>query len=150
MTSTGLLVTFNRQIPPAAQVVFAVLALLASSAFAQVNTTRLFLTGDPAPGFPGLTLRFSSLELNNSGRFLLNARLAGPGVTDDNTWASYVGDSRSSLSLVARDGDQVPGLPAGTTYSWQYATLSDDQIITLRAGLRDHDVADYHLSALFG
>ncbi len=139
ITSTGLLVTFNKQIPPTAQVIFATLLLLASFTFAQVNTTRLFLTGDAAPGFPGLTLQFASLELNNTGRFLLNARLAGPGVTDDNTWASYVGDSPSSLALVARDGDQAPGFAPGLAFAWLNTHLSDSGIVTFFAPLRNQD-----------
>ena len=73
-------------------------------------------SGNPAAGVPGAHYTgFFPLRLNNAGQLAFLAGLGGDGVTPSNDWAIYQG-SGPDFSLVARGGDQAPGLPSGVVY----------------------------------
>lgn len=64
---------------------------------------------------------FSSTHPMLAGEFIgLSAVLGGAGVTSANDRAFFVG-KQESLAMVVREGDQVPGMPAGVAF----ADLSD-------------------------
>ncbi|MFN3241068.1 MAG: choice-of-anchor tandem repeat NxxGxxAF-containing protein [Planctomycetota bacterium] len=56
-------------------------------------------------------------QINDSGQILLQVRLAGPTVTSSNDVALAIWQPGAGLSVVARKGDQAPGLAAGVVYS---------------------------------
>jgi hypothetical protein len=74
--------------------------------------------GQAAPGMPAGTT-FSSFFgeplLNDSGRVELHAKVSGSSVTTANDTGIWV-QRTSSLSLIVREGDQAPGLPAGVHF----------------------------------
>jgi hypothetical protein len=81
--------------------------------------------GVQAPGAPpGVTLSFSTglspfhldwPKLNDAGQTAFFGALAGAGVTTTNNWGVWSSGS-GSLQLIARAGDQAPGLPTGVIY----------------------------------
>jgi hypothetical protein len=82
-------------------------------------------SGVQAPGAPaGVNLSFSTgvdrfhldwPKLNNAGQTAFFGALTGAGVTATNNWGVWSSGS-GSLELVARAGDQAPGLPSGAIY----------------------------------
>jgi formylglycine-generating enzyme required for sulfatase activity len=59
---------------------------------------------------------FGPPALNNAGRIAFRALLRGAGVdfaNDDGVWSDALG----TMALIAREGDQAPGAPAGVTFS---------------------------------
>jgi hypothetical protein len=88
------------------------------------NPKLIFRAGIPAPGTaPGVVFNQADSEFihpNNEGNENLVASLAGPGVTQANDEGYWFGNGES-LPLVAREGSQAPGLPAGTLFT----TLND-------------------------
>jgi hypothetical protein len=79
--------------------------------------TTLMREGDPAPGLAGLTFANFSYAMHSSGgagggsgRLLMSAQVAGPGVTTSNNRALWVGPP-GALELVMRSGLDAPGLP---------------------------------------
>lgn len=72
-------------------------------------------TGQAAPGAAGATIRSLALsDVSICAQSQLFVTLAGAGVSAANATAIYVA-SPWDLTLAARQGDQVPGLPAGVT-----------------------------------
>ncbi len=77
--------------------------------------------GDPAPGvgagvvFGDLDPQVYTLHLNNNSHLAFDAALAGAGVTASNDLAIFT-DHPATLGLVAREGDQAPGLAPGVVY----------------------------------
>jgi hypothetical protein len=74
--------------------------------------------GDPVPGIPGATftgLPTADMKFDEAGRLLFIGGFAGPGVTLENDSALFLDDG-ATLSIVVREGDAVPGLPAGTVF----------------------------------
>lgn len=82
-----------------------------------VRFRTLALSGMQAPGLPdGVTLQFFiDFSDNARGDVAFRAGLLGEGVNMDNDAANFV-VSRTGMRLLARDGDQVNGLPQGTTH----------------------------------
>ncbi len=73
------------------------------------------LTGQHATGTPAGTV-FSTLEgqrIDESGRVAFYGMLSGPGISDANN-AGVWSEGHGQLRLVAREGDQAPGLAPGT------------------------------------
>jgi hypothetical protein len=81
--------------------------------------------GQPAPGTPsGVTfspysnngsILFSPAALGANDRVTFAAALSGPGGNFYNSWGIWTGTPGNVL-LVARGGDQAPGLPSGTFF----------------------------------
>jgi hypothetical protein len=71
--------------------------------------------GDPAPGLPAGVFVGSLADpvLNGAGHLALSGTLTGPGVTPADDAALWFGPAQA-LQVVARKGDSLPGLPAGT------------------------------------
>jgi hypothetical protein len=91
------------------------------------SPTLLAREGDPAAGMPA-GIEYASLQssikyLNGQGRLGFIGRIRGSGIDSPNNDAIWVG-SPGDVTLVAREGDQPPGLPAGVRYS----NLGDPQL----------------------
>lgn len=77
------------------------------------------VTGDPAPG-TAADITFSRVEvpsLNDAGQIAARGILTGPGVDDTNDEGIWSEGGGSGLVLVAREGNQAPGTPAGVNFS---------------------------------
>jgi hypothetical protein len=75
---------------------------------------------------PGLTLPVVSPVFNNAGQLAFPCSLSGVGVTADNDDALYAGPA-GGLRLVARAGEQAPGLPPGVKFgSFNYSLAIND------------------------
>lgn len=100
---------------------------------------------DAAPGIAGATLLLSTsltpvldhLALSESGDAAFISTLAGTGITSANDTALYV-HLAGSNQLVAREGNQAPGLPAGVVFNniaaaqgWRFAINSRGQLAIL-------------------
>ncbi len=78
------------------------------------------IPGQPAPGTPEGVV-FSGVGtvvpvLSGTGRTAVRAGLSGPGVDGSNGGGIWAGPA-DGLKLVARAGDQAPGLPEGVTFT---------------------------------
>jgi len=83
--------------------------------------------GDPAPGTEPGTV-FSSLLyrlLDGNGRALIYAQLSGPSVNSGNNSGFWRGTRFDNLELLARRGEQMPGLPPGVSLSSFFAPKSN-------------------------
>ena len=81
------------------------------------NLALVARVGDPAPGTPaGVNFGslFGSHGFNNAGRIAIESFLAGnvDSTNDEGLWSNASG----SLELVAREGSQAAGAPAGANY----------------------------------
>ncbi len=81
--------------------------------------------GDPAPGtgggvFFGGFSRHPSLAATPTQQYFLafQATLVGTGISNLNNSGVWLAGQSGSPSLIAREGEQVPRLPAGTFYAW--------------------------------
>lgn len=113
---------------------------------AEVEIETIALTGMQVPGAPeGVVFgppahdgdqfpdRFTAPRIDGQGRVIFTARMTGPGINVDHADALFLGDSFENLAILARAGDQAPGLPEGVTYIRE----------SIRGFLR---VADYHIN----
>src|SRR5262245_21906287 len=99
------------------------LATASHAATPTVTIRRIAVTGDHAPGTPPDVTFFGALEvdvgtvprIDSDGRVGFGAFLAGPevAINDRGIWIERGG----ALALVARTGDQVPGLDPGVTFA---------------------------------
>lgn len=74
--------------------------------------------GDQAPGLPAgvvLTRKIGDPVLSDAGSLAFYTELAGPGLSLQNDSGLFT-YSDGELNLLAREGDQAPGLPAGVKY----------------------------------
>ena len=94
--------------------------------------------GDQAPG-AALGQKFGNVGLANfvpkisaDGRVAFHADLTGAGVTTSNRRGIWREDGLGGLDLIARRGDQAPGLPAGVVFQspstnvFEHITLNPD------------------------
>lgn len=74
-------------------------------------------TGSQADGLPdGINyFNFGSPVMNRNGKFAYFAYLAGPGVNDRNN-AGIWSNASGNIALIAREGDQPPGVESGIVY----------------------------------
>ena len=77
------------------------------------------LSGDPAPGIPPGAFfdGFGRPALNAAGEVAFSGSLTGFGVVVGNNSGAWTPDASGSPELLAREGSQAAGLPAGVTYS---------------------------------
>ena len=86
--------------------------------------------GQPAPGVPGANFGaifvhagYDPLLIDGSGRALFVGRLTGGSVTAANDVGLWFYDG-TTVSLVAREGDQMPGVPAGHFFIDNFQTTN--------------------------
>jgi len=94
------------------------------------NLTLVVRAGQQAPGLPN-NVNFLSFEppvLNDAGQVAFIATLTGPGVSPLNDAAVYTGTA-GNLKLVARTGDDAPGLQTGMRF------LSFEQVLLDAGGV---------------
>ncbi|MEN0111121.1 MAG: choice-of-anchor tandem repeat NxxGxxAF-containing protein, partial [Planctomycetota bacterium] len=101
-------------------------ALCCSAAVAEPVLTPLLVTGRGGFGVPGATaLSFNSLRLDPTGGVAARVILDGAGIDFDNNVAVLAGTG-GPMSVVAREGDPVPGV-AGATFTNVFAlTVAGD------------------------
>ena len=78
---------------------------------------KVVRSGDPAPGTPsGVTFISGLIEpvFNGGGRSAFLAQVTGNAVSSADDWGIW---AEGPLALVAREGNQAPGLPAGVNYN---------------------------------
>jgi hypothetical protein len=82
------------------------------------NFSPVVREGDPAAGTLNgeLFLYGTNPLLDAAGRMLFQGALMGPGVDDTNDRGIWL-ENAGSLTLVAREGDQAPGVPNGVTFT---------------------------------
>jgi hypothetical protein len=102
-------------------------------------------TQDQVPGLPA-GVRFSHFHkydlpiplsdrsvINDSGQVVFHVIFSGSGVTSANDSAVF-SNAAGALQLVAREGTQAPGLPAGVVYSTPELRLNEAGQISLQDG----------------
>lgn len=91
--------------------------------------------GDPAPGLPAgiLYADLPGPTINDLGHVSYSAGLSGPGVTNTNERALYAG-TPGGQTVVAREGDQAPGVSAGVVYGGFASTILNDTGMIAFAG----------------
>jgi hypothetical protein len=97
------------------------------------NLALVVRGGQPAPVAPGFTfsdfIMADELRLNDAGQIAFQGSFEGPGVTLDDDQALFVA-SVTGATMVAREGRQPPGAPAGTVLSLvtSYALNNDGRL----------------------
>jgi len=108
---------------------------------------KLIREGDPVPTLPDVTVNSLSFfigqahRMSPSGRPAFRMLLDGFGVADENNSALFVGRV-GTLQLLAREGDQAPGLANGIVYdTLQGATpyLNDTGTFAFQSEVRGFD-----------
>jgi hypothetical protein len=103
-----------------------VIALLVSVGATEGASVRtVALTGQPAPGAPVGAMFHSFADgpsLNNAGRTVFNAWMAGEGVSEQNDNGIW-SDGAGQLELVAREGSRAPGTPEGFNFGFLSRSL---------------------------
>jgi hypothetical protein len=83
--------------------------------------------GNAAPGLPAGTVfgpfGFQGLSFGGNANLAFHSDVAGPGITTANDFGVWSQTASGTLNLVAREGNQAPGLPAGVV--WQGVSISD-------------------------
>lgn len=100
-------------------------------------------TGDQAPGAgPGITFAgITNPVINDAGRVVFAGELSGPGVNSTNRFGIW-SNVNGSLELIAREGDQAPGLTPGAVFENIKAPLFNDAgHIAFHSGLNDPGVS---------
>jgi hypothetical protein len=98
----------------------------------------LAVSGDVAVGTSGgVTYQFVvGRVLNNMGQAAFSSFLVGPGITPDN-YRGIWSEKSSGLTLVARTGNQAPGVPVGARFdSLGNPVLNDVGHVAFWGGLR--------------
>ena len=83
------------------------------------RTQGIFLSGAQAPGLAS-GVKFSDFvypSINNSGQVTFAADLTGSAISSSNSSGVWFAPGSNTASLLARQGDQVPGLAAGTRFA---------------------------------
>jgi hypothetical protein len=82
------------------------------------NVQKIARAGDPYPSVPALTLStvFFPSPMSRSGEVGFLAGLRGPDINPEN-WTVFMAGKVNQLKVIARHGDQPPGLPEGSKYT---------------------------------
>ena len=104
------------QLPWRAITTLAVLACAAAPATAEPNFSTVALSGQPAPGMPGVNYRdVYSPSINDTGHLVFGGTLERPGGAAAGD--ALFGGVPDALNVIARSGSPAPGLPPGSTYA---------------------------------
>jgi hypothetical protein len=131
------------------------LAISALPATAAVNYRTVVLSGTHAPGTPtGASFRAFSNDvfLTPDGKTVFSADLVrdAGGVTSQN-YEGIWSETNGPLSLVARQGDQAPGTPAGTKFQTVGTTIINaDGHVVFVAGLTGTGVSAPNDTGIWG
>lgn len=119
------------------RITLVVLALAAAAPARDLRVTTIAVSGDPAPGLPGLTFEFfSDPRLSAPGKIAFWADLQGPSVTElDN--GSLWSDRDGSLALVLRENDPAPFAPDIRYAAFPYPVFTHTGRFGFTAALRD-------------
>jgi ribosomal protein L27 len=92
--------------------------------------------GDSVPGTSVLTLSsFSDTRMTDDGDLVFNGTVAGTGVTSSNNTALFTMQD-GTLSMVARNGDPVPGIAGAFFNSAKFgASINSNGVLAFVAGL---------------
>src|SRR6185369_16581470 len=89
--------------------------------------------GAPVPGLPGVTFdnpyANQPIKLGVGRTVCFLSVLAGAGVTTENNVGLFIGTSTNDVRLLARNGTQAPGLPAGVNFT----SLLGDAVVVFGA-----------------
>jgi hypothetical protein len=99
--------------------------------------------GDGAPGVPNASFaRLPTRQaINADADIAFTASLVGDTITAANNTAIWIYPANDAPRLLAREGDQVPGLPAGIAYaSFSDPVINDHADIAFTATLRGNDI----------
>lgn len=98
----------------------------------------VMLSGQPAPGTEAVfgPNQLGGFQINNAGQAVIRASISGSGVNSTNSRGIWTGMS-GSLDLVARTGDEAPGLGSGVTFNTLGNTwISDSGRVGFEANLQ--------------
>jgi hypothetical protein len=78
------------------------------------DSTKLIMhSGQQAPGFPsGVFMRGLGGSINSRTQMLVSGSLSGEGVSPYNDFALWTRGTSGAFQVVAREGDEAPGLPS--------------------------------------
>jgi len=112
-------------------------------------------SGDPAP-VPEPDSRFVGLPfyaiINGNDRVLFPGYVTGPGIHSGNHYGLWVGRAGAGVELIAREGDEVPGLGPEYRISrvYPYMQTEDDRIAAVLTFTGPDVTADNDQIILFG
>ena len=107
------------------------------------NRIRTIAAGSAAPGPAGTSFaRFSGPTLNETGAFVFTGIAAGPAITSENDNHVWRAGANGIVETIAREGDEAPGLEAGTrlTFLSQERRITGSGTVAFRSGLGGPDV----------
>jgi hypothetical protein len=112
-------------------------------------------SGDPAPGIPGAihSSLSSDLDLSRSSTIAFFSILTGAGITSANNACLWLSDA-GTTTLLAREGDQAPSLPAGVLFGSSLDVIFGGQVagqdtLVLLADLQGAGVVASNRSAIY-
>ncbi len=117
--------------------------------------TAIAWTGATAPGVgEGVMydeISSDSLRFNRDGLAAFGSTITGEGVTGSNRFAIFAEHDDSGISVIARQGDQVPSLEPGLTYGTMFSELafSNEGHLAFVTGLNGPGVNSSNNQALF-
>lgn len=84
--------------------------------------TAIAQAGDTVGNLAGATIENLGLFSTSNGIAAYESSLAGIGITEDNDWALTISPSTASgvKTVIAQEGAQAPGLPAGSTFAGDF------------------------------
>ena len=125
---------------------------------AQFSLETIYFANQPAPGtsegtrfgfLPHPPDEFYEPRLNNQGQVVFGALLTGEDVTlsnDNGIWFGWP----NQLHLIAREGDQAPETPSGTTFlALSVPQFNDGGTIVFQATLAGDDVNEFNDSGIW-
>jgi hypothetical protein len=99
------------------------------------------LSGDPAPGLPGLTYGgFEGLHFNDRGEVVFSAWLPIPIATENHLNSGLWMETSNEVELIAREFDFVPGYPSNAPAHFNDFLSDGGAADTLVVGSGDHRV----------
>ena len=94
--------------------------------FRNGSLQKVAMTGDTAPGTSQqFHLAFGAPVINAQGRVAFTANLSGPNPSGTDNFSIWSEGRTGALEMVAREGQQAPGLPGGFVFS---STFKDPTI----------------------